>query len=779
MAGRRAPRARRRTKPRSQRRTRARAWPRRLVLGAAALLLLLAAGGLLWLDRQVVRQFEGRRWDIPAQVYARPLELFGGLRLSPDGLERYLASLGYRRMPAPDGAGSFARSGARLRLHTRPFTFEDGGQAAQSASVYFDRGRVSALIGDDGSALPLLRLDPPFLGNIFTVHGEDRVVVAPEQVPPLLLAALKTVEDRDFEAHPGVSLKAIARAALANLRAGGIEQGGSTLTQQLVRSYFLDNRRTLTRKLREALMALLLELHFEKPDLLNAYVNEIYLGQDGDRAVHGFGLASQFYFGKPLAELDTHEIALLIAIVRGPAYYDPRRHPERVRARRDLVLKLMAEQGVITTDVERRAAAQPLGVRAAGGGAGAYYPGFMDLVRRQLRAEYREQDLLNSGLRILTTLDPAIQTAAEETLASGLDRIERDRGLPERLLEGAVVVTGTQSPDVLALVGGRRSRYQGFNRALDARRPIGSLVKPVVYLAALESGNYHLASLIDDAPLTIPLAQGRSWSPGNYDGQFRGPVPAVRALAESLNVPTVRLGMAVGPDRVAGLLHALGAEKTPAPLPSLLLGAISLSPLEITQIYHSFANDGFRAPLRAVRAVLDETGAPLQRYGLEIHRAADPVAVYQLDRALVEVVQRGTGRFARTLLPPQLTVAGKTGTSDDLRDSWFAGFSAEHLAVVWVGADDNRPTGLTGTSGALRIWATLLAGLEDSGYRTVPPAGVALRPVEFATGLAADPRCADTVALPVPETARLPAKPGCPPPGTESRPLDWLRRIFR
>ncbi len=779
MAGRRQPRAPRRAKPRVRRRRPARAWPWRLGLGLVTLVLLLGGGWIAWLDRQVVRQFEGRRWDAPAQVYARPLELFAGLRLAPDGLERYLASLGYRRVPAPDAPGSFARSGSWLRLRTRPFTFEDGNEPSQSASVYFDAGRVSALIADDGGALPLLRLDPPFLGNIFTVHGEDRVVVTPEQVPPILLAALKTVEDRDFEAHPGVSLKAIARAALANLRAGGIEQGGSTLTQQLVRSYFLDNRRTLTRKLREALMALLLELHFDKPDLLNAYVNEIYLGQDGDRAVHGFGLASQFYFGKPLAELDTHEIALLIAIVRGPSYYDPRRHPERVRARRDLVLKLMAEQGVITAEVERQATAQPLGVRAGSGGAGGYYPGFMDLVRRQLRTEYREQDLLNAGLRILTTLDPGIQTAAEQALAEGLDRIEKDRDLPARQLEGAVVVTGTQSPDVLALVGGRRSRYQGFNRALDAKRPIGSLVKPVVYLAALESGNYHLASLIDDAPLTIPLTQGRTWSPGNYDGQFRGPVPAVRALAESLNVPTVRLGMAVGPDRVAGLLRALGAERTPAPLPSLLLGAISLAPLEITQIYHSFANDGFRAPLRAVRAVLDESGVPLQRYGLEIHRAADPVAVYQLDRALVEVVQRGTARFARTQLPPQLTIAGKTGTSDDLRDSWFAGFSAEHLAVVWVGADDNRPTGLTGTSGALRIWARLFAGLGDSGFAAAPPAGLTLQPVEFATGLAADPRCADTVALPVPEGVRLPAKPGCPPPGNDPRPLDWLRRIFR
>jgi penicillin-binding protein 1B len=756
---------------------------RRLIFGLIGLATLAIAALALWiwlLDRQIVQQFEGRRWDLPAQVYARPLELYAGQRLGADELQRELSALGYSKASSIKTQGTYARLSGRIVLMTRPFQFWDSAQPAQKATISFGAGGITALSDERGRDLPLLRLDPPFIGNIFTAHGEDRMVLGPDQVPELLLESLKIVEDRDFDTHGGISLRAITRAMWANIRAGGIEQGGSTLTQQLVRSYFLDNRRTLTRKLREALMSILLELHFDKPDILNAYVNEIYLGQAGDRAIHGFGLASQFYFGKPLTELEPQETALLIAVVRGPSWYDPRRQPERTRKRRDMILDLMAEFELIPEDVASKAKQRELGVRGKATSFASYNPTFMDLVRRELRADYKEEDLLNAGLRIMTTLDPRIQALAEQRLKEGLDELETSRKRTAGSLDGAIVVTGTQTPDVVAIVGGRNARMQGFNRALDAKRPIGSLVKPVVFLAGFESGRYTAATLIDDAPLSIRLDTGKTWSPQNYDRQYRGPVPAVRALAESLNTPTVRMGMDVGPKKVARLFKSLGVTKAPQPLPSLLLGAVDLAPMEVAQVYNSLGNGGFHAPLKAVRAVLDADGKPLERYQLKINRAADPSAVAQLTASMLQVVDRGTARGARRWLPAELGVAGKTGTSDDLRDSWFAGFTNDHVVVVWVGADDNSPTGLSGASGALPIWARLVAGFGDLGYEALPAEDLADVSFDYATGMMARAECGDLISLPLPAGTVLPARPDCIPESDNltRRGIEWLKDLL-
>ncbi|MCC5794501.1 MAG: penicillin-binding protein 1B [Chromatiales bacterium] len=764
------------------RRRKARRWPwlRNLLLFSLGL-LLTGAGTLLWLlDRQIVRQFEGRRWDAPAQVYARPLELHAGRRLAQQQLEAELQSLGYSRGGELRGPGTWVRRDGEVRVATRGFRFDDGLEPARTLIVRFSEREIVSLSEGNGQPAGLVRLDPPFMGNIFTVHGQDRVILPPDQVPALLLDGLKVVEDRSFDRHIGVDPVGILRALLANIRAGGIRQGGSTLTQQLVRSYFLDNRQTLARKLREAVMAILLELRFGKEDLLNAYVNEIYLGQDGDRAVHGFGLASQFYFGRPLRELDVHEVALLIAVVRGPSWYDPRRNPERARQRRDMVLNLMEQFALLEPAEAAGARGRELGIRADGNSSVGYHPAFMDLVRRQLRSDYREADLLNTGLRILTTLDPGIQREAERQLATQLPELEQARGLARGTLQGAVVVTGTQTPDVMAIVGGRSPRFHGFNRALDARRPVGSLVKPVVYLAALESGRWHLASPLDDLPLEVMLDRRRSWTPRNFDNEFRGSVPLARALAESLNVPTVRLGLDLGVDRVAGLVADLGGTRVPEPYPSLLLGAFELTPLEVAQVYSAFANGGFRTPLRAVRTVIDERGEPLQRYGLRIHPAADPAAVYQVNQAMIEVIERGTGRSARARLRPGQRLAGKTGTSDEARDSWFAGFGSDHLAVVWIGADDNRPTGLTGASGALRVWSGLFAALDDPSWEAPLPGGLEQVWVDYGTGMAVRPRCAPgAVSLALPRGALLVPMPGCEPPTTDTaREAGWTG-IFR
>ncbi len=764
--------------PRKSRRGLRQYLSRRLVAGlglAVAALVVALAIFIGLLDRQIVQQFEGRRWNLPALVYARPLEIYAGLRLTPDDLQQELSALGYSGVRTVTSQGSFSRTPERIDVLTRPFQFWDGTEPGQRASIRFSGGSVLELTDGRGSELPLLRLDPPFIGNIFTTHAEDRIVLTPEAVPALLLDGLKVVEDRDFDRHGGVSLRAIARAMWANIRAGGIAQGGSTLTQQLVRSYFLDNRRTLTRKVREALMSVLLEVHFEKADILNAYVNEIYLGQAGDRAIHGFGLASQFYFGRPLAELQPEHIALLVAVVRGPSYYDPRRHPERALERRNMVLKLMAEFGALDPEDAGYASRQGLGVRGTATTFASYNPAFMDLVRRELRADYQEDDLENAGLRIMTTLDPRIQALAERKLTDGLTELERSRGRKPGSLDGAIVVSGAQTPDVVAIVGGRNAQLKGFNRALDAKRPIGSLVKPVVYLAGFESGRYTPATVLEDAPIVIKLDTGKTWSPENYDRQYRGPVPAVRALAESLNTATVQLGMDVGTKKVAALMQRLGLESAPRPLPSMLLGSVALSPIEVAQIYNSMANGGFRTPLKTVRAVLDGDGKPLDRYQLKISRAADPAAVQQVNASMTQVIERGTARSARTWLPPDLVVAGKTGTSDDLRDSWFAGFTNDHVTVVWVGADDNSPTGLTGASGALPIWARLVAGFGDAGYEPQPVEGLQDVPFDFATGMMTEVGCGDPVTLPLPVGTILPTNPGC---GMAEQGIQWLQDLL-
>ena len=658
----------------------------------------------------------------------------------------------------------------------RPARFADESRGAQRLDILTGAKALEGLRDASGQDVPVLRLEPLLIGSIFPTHGEDRIIVSPAEVPPLLPAALKAVEDRKFDSHHGVDPVGMLRALWVNVRAGQIEQGGSTLTQQLVRSYFLSSRQTLSRKLREAVMAMALDAHFTKADLMNAYINEIFLGQDGDRAIHGFGLASQFYFGKPLAELDLSEVALLVAIVRGPSYYDPRRHAERARLRRDLVLKVMADQGIVKPEEASAAAHRPLGVTARP--AGAYYPAYLDFVRRTLRRDYREEDLTEAGLRIYTSLDPRAQEEAERALDKELARLDRLHRGSQAALEGAVVVTTPQSGDVIAIVGGRDVGYDGFDRALDARRSMGSLVKPFIYLTALESGRYTAATVVQDAPVDLKLAGGKHWKPENFTRQVYGAVPVVRALAESLNLATVGVGLDLGLAKVADTLTRFGLPQPPLPVPAMLLGAVDATPLEAAQLFNGLANGGFRTPLRAVRAVVGADGQALKAFPLEVTPVASPENVYQLDRMLVAVMDHGTGRAARALLPEGLLVAGKSGTSSDYRDSWFAGFSGSHLIVVWVGYDDNEPTGFTGSSGALPVWAHVMANLGARSWDAPMPEALADVPIEYGTGLRVLPGCADDiVAVAVPAGTQLPGKPGCGLPDApgSANPLATLK----
>ncbi len=751
-------------------------------------LALMLAAYVFYLDINVREQFEGKRWAVPASVYARPLELYPGVRLTRQQLLDELQALGYQRSTSADGAGSFKAHGRHVTLVTRPFQFWDGQESSRRIELSFD-GSALDRIRDTGNNQPLtlVRLEPRLIAKIYPGHNEDRILVRLDQVPQALVTALLAIEDRNFYRHYGVAPRSILRAVWVNLRAGRTVQGGSTLTQQLVKNFYLTNERTLWRKINEAIMALLLEFHYDKDEILEAYLNEIYLGQDGLRSIHGFGLAARFYFGRPLQELRLSQLAMLVGMVKGPSYYDPRRHPERAVARRNLVLRALAGQQHIDKSQLQTAAGEELGVLPETPSGITRYPAFMELVRQQLYRDYRDDDLRSEGMQIFTTLEPVAQAAAEQALTERLKKLEQVRGMESDRLEGAALITDPASGEILAVVGGRKVRFAGFNRAVNAVRPIGSLMKPAIYLTALEQPNrYTLVTLLDDEPLTLTWPNGNSWSPQNYDHQSHGQVPLYLALAHSYNLATVRLGLDIGVDEVLNTVRQLGVYRPLNSYPSALLGAAELSPLEVAQMYQTLANGGFRSPLRTIREVLAGNGEPLQRYPLDIEQAADPAAVYLLNRALQAAVREGTGQALYQQLPSSLDIAGKTGTTDGLRDSWFAGYTGDRLAVVWVGRDDNKSTGLSGSSGALLVWRDMIKTMGTQPLMLVAPQEIQQAWVEPDTGLRSRETCPGAVWLPFIDGAVPAEHSECGIDGYQQRPvnplqqgIDLLKGIFQ
>ena len=708
-------------------------------------------GGLyvLYLDYTVRSQFEGKRWSLPARVYARPLELYAGLTINPNNVIREIKKIGFQKNSRLNTPASYWRTGNDIHLVTREFEFWDGVERAKKVSIRFSGNEVVSLRQHgSGAEVDLVRIEPVLIGGIYPAHKEDRLLVQLSDTPDILAKTLFAVEDRDFYSHHGVVPRAILRAMWVNLRAGKTVQGGSTITQQLVKNFFLNRQRSLVRKINEAMMALLLELHYEKEEILEAYINEVYLGQSGPRAIHGFGLASHFYFGRRLNELNLSQIALLAGTIKGPSYYDPRRHPKRATKRRNLVLKLMYEQGLINKRRYQRAKQRSLQLVPKPRASASEYPAYLDLVSRQLRRDYRDEDLRSEGLQIFTNFDPHIQWQAESSLKKTITSLEKQRKLPAKKLQGAVVVTSSDQGEILALVGGRDVRQGGFNRALDAVRPIGSLIKPAVYLTALDSQDYSLASMLDDSPLTLDLGGGESWRPANYDKQYHGEVLLRDALIHSYNVSTVRLGLQLGMNSIASTLKQLGVQRSVHRFPSLPLGTAAFSPIEVTQMYQTLSASGFRSPLRAIREVLDVKGTALQRYPLTVEQVFSPESIYLVNSTLQSVVEEGTARGLKHSLPEGMLVAGKTGTTDDLRDSWFAGFTGSHVAVVWLGMDDNRAARLTGASGAMRVWGSMMRGIHTQPLALIPPADVAEQWIERKSGLRGNDDCEDTVVLP-------------------------------
>ena len=688
-------------------------WGLRLIIISLVGLVAFTA----YLDIKIRKQFEGQKWALPAHVYTRPLELYVGQRVNADFLQDELQELGYQARDNVQRVGSYQYNGKQLEIHQRAFRFWDGLQPQQRLSITLSEGRIGRIrtAAADGQLADteIVRLEPRLFGSVSPLSHEDRSLLKLEDVPQHLIDALIAVEDRQFYSHFGINPLGIARAMLRNFSAGRVVQGGSTLTQQLVKNYYLTSDRTIKRKVTEVIMAILLEVHYSKQEILQAYLNEVYLSQAGNRAIHGFALGSQHFFGRPLQELELPELATLAGIIKGPAYYSPIRNPERARTRRDLVLKTMFEQGVIDQEQYQQAIASALRVsNNAARVAPLSYPSFLGFVRANLQDDYQQNDLLSDGLQIHTTLNPRIQQSLEKVVREELAAIEQRKSIQPNSLQVAAVVIRTDNGEVAAMIGDRKASFSGFNRAVQARRPVGSLLKPFVYLAALESPElYNLATPLDDLSITVSQHGSADWQPQNYDGKEHGSVMLVDALAQSYNLATVRLGMQLGLDKVSATVHRLGYQKNFKQLPSILLGALPMTVMDVGQLYLSIASGGFKTPVKGVRAVLSNENQPLARYPLSIEQVIEPQHNNLITYALQEVVRNGTGRGVLHGFSNDYGLAGKTGTTNDYRDSWFAGFSGNYLSVVWVGRDDNKPMGLTGASGAARVWSKIMQNL--------------------------------------------------------------------
>lgn len=727
-----------------------RRWTGRLFLTLLLISCMLMVVYVFFLSMLAKYKFAGKTWDLPARIYARPLELYPGMKSDAKGIEAELVMMQYRHVDRIDGTGSFSRSGNTFTIFSRDFDFGDDHIPSQKIRLSVQNGKIISLNDlETGDPLTLIRLDPAHIGSFYPTHNQDRLWVKIEEVSPLLTQTILAVEDRDFYQHYGVKPLSIIRALMVNFREGRTVQGGSTLTQQLIKNLFLTHDQSYKRKFDEAIMALSLELSYEKEQILEAYLNEVYMGQDGNRSIHGFGMAGRFYFERSIQDLRPKEIALLVGLLKGPSYYDPRRHPERAIQRRNTVLQMMLDQKLIRQDVAENSMKSSLGVTPKPPSGNSRFPAFLDLVKRRLLEEYPEEDLRSEGLKIFTSFDPQVQFTAEKSVGSQLDAIEKRHGLPAGELEAAMVVTSTGSNEVLAFIGGRKPDVEGFNRSLDARRSIGSLVKPAVYLTALQSPKlYTLITPIDDSELRIKMRKNDYWSPRNYDRQYHGRVPLYKALAHSYNIATVRLGINVGLENVFETIRKLGVDRQFEPVPSALLGTMSMSVLEVSHMYQTLASGGFYSPVRAIQAVYTPDGTPLQRYPLTVSQNIDSGSVYLLSKALQAVVVEGTAVSLNKILPGNIGAAGKTGTTDDLRDSWFAGFTGKHLAVVWVGRDDNRPCALTGSSGALQVWGHLISNISTAPLNLTQPDNVRWVVVDPETGFQTKELCPGAMSIP-------------------------------
>jgi penicillin-binding protein 1B len=684
--------------------------------------------------------------SIPTRFYARPLVLAVGETADRDAVESRLQRLGYRRTSRSRiSIGEYRLGSREWIIGRRALRIADQLDPGGVTVIRFGYGSVVSSIRDeDGRRLRYFTLEPELLRTAYGSSNEDRVPLALSDFSPHLVDAVLSIEDQHFFDHSGLDVKRMVGATIANIRARRLAQGGSTITQQLIKNLYLSARRSPVRKVREIAMALVLESRYEKAEILETYLNQVYMGQDGALAIHGMGRAAQFYFGKDVTQLDVAESALLAGIIRGPSLYSPFRNPDRATERRNLVLSIMHQRDLLTERQLREAQRETLGLKVQPEleTVGRYA---VDFVAAGLRAQHGGSQL-DDGLTVFTTIDWDAQDAAEHAVRAGLAKLERD--YPKLAdgaspLQAALVALNPNTGELLAMVGGRDYGTTQFNRAAHARRQPGSAFKPIVALAALarDGGQFTLASHLEDEKLTVETPAGL-WEPSNYDGRFRGSVTLRSALERSLNVPFARLGLLVGPERIAATGRDLGIESELYAVPSLALGSSEVTPLELTRAYGVLAAGGYRANLHSTLGVLDRYGEVLNRAELDGEQVYEAAESYLVTSALQGTVERGTGQQLRSL-GFRGPVAAKSGTTNDFRDAWFIGYTPSVAVGVWVGFDDGRTIGLSGSRAALPIFAQFLVATlgRYGGEDFTIPYGLEIVEVDQETGLLAGPGC--------------------------------------
>ena len=699
------------------------------------------------LNQMVEKRFSGQLWKLPTVVYSRVLDLTPGAPVRYEDLLNELQVLGYQKVADPESSGEYTATPTTIDLVRRPFDFLDGMQPARHVIVTFDGDTIDSILDvKTNKQLGFLRIDPKMLGMLETKNEQQRVYVPLNQIPPFLIKALVNTEDRHFFEHDGIDVMSIGRAFLANLRAGHTVQGGSTLTQQLAKNMFLSNRRTLWRKVREAFIALIIDWRYSKDDILDAYMNQVYIGQAGARAVFGFDLGAHFYFGRPLSELTNAQLAMLAGMVRGPSYYNPWRYPDRIMFRRNLVLQMMNERGLLSDAAYQSEIKQPLGIQATPK-LDTRQPAFFDLIKEEIQQDLGDKYKAGMGFRVFTTLDPLSQHMLDMAVRNEIPKLEKRAG---KSLQTAAVVASRTTGQIQAMVGSSTPGYAGFNRAVDAYRQVGSVIKPAVYLTALDQPHrFQLATTLQDKPLSIQMPNGAVWSPRNYDRNYLGEVPLYQALVHSYNVPTVNLGMAVGLPSVLRTLGQLGLDTTNIPkVPSIYLGSLTLSPLQVTQMYQSIASLGHKVPLNGLVAVVNANNQVLYRSLPAASTVANTQAAWLTMYTMQKVVKQGTGHFLNRQFA-SLHLAGKTGTSEQGRDSWFVGIDGRQVMTVWVGRDDDKGTNLTGATGALQIVSDYIKRRDAEPLVLPPPPHIEYLNYSVNPNGTLTQSCGGTLKLPV------------------------------
>ncbi len=734
--------------------------PRPVLIALAAGVLLLALAVtviVLYYSRVVTTTMDGRRWNLPTRIYSDAWVVRPGDALALEDVQRRLQRLRYGVADSPEvSLGRLFPSRNRLVIGVNERETAYGRFRGFRVQIDFSGRRVTAIRrAVDGTPLPFVFFEPEVVGSVFDQKMEDRTLVTLDRVPKVVVDALLSTEDRDFYAHRGISWKRIAGATVRNL-SGHRLSGGSTLTQQLVKNLFLTHERTLKRKLVEALLAVILDARYSKDEILEAYINEIYLGQRGSVSVTGFEEASRFYFGKSIGALELPEAALLVGLIASPGRFSPFRSPEQARERRAVVLRGMLELGKIDEAAFQGAMAAPL-TAVQKPTTGIVAPHFVDFVLAQVKES--RATLSKDGLSIFTTLDPDMQAAAQLAVQHGLEGLEKQfrrlRTKPgQEPLQAAIIALDPATGSIRALVGGRDYQVSQFNRVVQARRQPGSLFKPFVYLAALARRDLvppiTPATVLQDSPITLIVGKGEedTWSPKNYDDTFRGAMTVRQALEQSINIPTVRIavrevepGRTLLPEIIEAARQA-GITSPLKPYPSLALGAFEVSPMEVAAAYGMFANGGFRVRPNSLLGLVGPGGRRIEVKDTPLTRAADADAVSVLDSMLRGVVDRGTGAKVRAL-GAQGIFAGKTGTTNDGRDAWFIGFSPRLLVAVWVGFDDNRGLNLSGSMAAAPLYADFVRRLPahffEAAFPTTP--GVVTASIDPATGFLVTEEC--------------------------------------